>query len=149
NPNDRRAGSYAMNNWLGGGNWGYGWGGGLYDPPHVFKNEGELQNNARTPMFMDAANWWWIWPRATDIPPKNLATTDGWSGVGMQALCMPRHGSRPSRVPTNFNPASRMPGAINVSFYDGHAETVKLDSLWQLYWHRDYQPPSKRPGLVK
>ena len=30
---------------------------------------------------------------------------------------------------------------------DGHAQAVKLDNLWQLYWHKDYQPPAKRPGL--
>jgi prepilin-type processing-associated H-X9-DG protein len=40
-----------------------------------------------------------------------------------------------------------MPGAIQLSFFDGHAERVKLDDLWQLYWHVDYQPPTKRPGL--
>jgi hypothetical protein len=30
---------------------------------------------------------------------------------------------------------------------DGHGELVKLDRLWQLYWHKDYQPPARRPGL--
>jgi len=24
---------------------------------------------------------------------------------------------------------------------------VRLERLWQLEWHRDYQPPAKRPGL--
>jgi len=41
----------------------------------------------------------------------------------------------------------KLPGAINVSFWDGHVEQVKLEGLWQLYWHRDYVPPAKRPGL--
>jgi prepilin-type processing-associated H-X9-DG protein len=27
----------------------------------------------------------------------------------------------------------KLPGAINVAFYDGHAELMKLDRLWQLY----------------
>jgi hypothetical protein len=35
---------------------------------------------------------------------------------------------------------------VNVAFFDGHGELVKLDRLWQLYWHVDYQPPAKRPG---
>ena len=41
----------------------------------------------------------------------------------------------------------RLPGAINVSFYDGHVETVKLERLWSLHWHKNYRPPAKRPGL--
>ena len=38
-------------------------------------------------------------------------------------------------------------GSTNVSFLGGHSELVKRDRLWQLYWHKDYQPPAKRPGL--
>jgi hypothetical protein len=34
-----------------------------------------------------------------------------------------------------------------MTFFDGHAEQVKLERLWQLYWHKDYVPPAKRPGL--
>ena len=39
-----------------------------------------------------------------------------------------------------------IPGAINISFYDGHAELVKLERLWTLEWHQDYKAPAKRPG---
>jgi prepilin-type N-terminal cleavage/methylation domain-containing protein/prepilin-type processing-associated H-X9-DG protein len=60
---------------------------------------------------------------------------------------IPRHGSRPNPVPTYWPPNKPLPGAVNVSFFDGHGELVKLDRLWQLYWHRDYQPPARRPGL--
>jgi hypothetical protein len=34
-----------------------------------------------------------------------------------------------------------------MAFCDGHVEVVKLDDLWQLYWHEDYKLPAKRPGL--
>jgi prepilin-type processing-associated H-X9-DG protein len=40
-----------------------------------------------------------------------------------------------------------LPGAANVAFFDGHGETVKLDQLWQLYWHVNYNPPARRQGL--
>jgi len=60
---------------------------------------------------------------------------------------MPRHGRRPNQVPSYWPPEKPMPGAINVTFFDGHTGPVKLDDLWQLYWHKDYQPPAKRPGL--
>jgi prepilin-type processing-associated H-X9-DG protein len=50
-------------------------------------------------------------------------------------------------VPTNWPADKPLPGAVNVSFFDGHGELMKLDRLWQLYWHKDWQPPAKRPGL--
>jgi prepilin-type processing-associated H-X9-DG protein len=59
----------------------------------------------------------------------------------------PRHGRRPNPVPQYWPVDQPLPGAINVGFFDGHAELVKLDLLWQLYWHRGYAPPAKRPGL--
>ena len=34
----------------------------------------------------------------------------------------------------------------SASMFDGHVELVKLDDLWQLYWHRGYQPPAQRPN---
>jgi prepilin-type processing-associated H-X9-DG protein len=65
----------------------------------------------------------------------------------MGAFAIPRHGSRPARIPTFHPRQAPLPGAINVSFYDGHVEQVKLDRLWQLSWHKDYVAPKKRPGL--
>lgn len=105
-------------------------------------------------MFGDAVGgeWWWggAWwgPRETDPPPANLVFGGLYVGDwGMGAFCIPRHGSRPQNVSTNYPANKRLPGAVNMAFHDGHAETVKLDRLWQLYWHRDYKPPAKRPGL--
>ena len=46
----------------------------------------------------------------------------------------------------NFNPKNTLPGAINLVFADDHAELVKLEKLWTLDWHRDWQTPAKRPG---
>jgi prepilin-type processing-associated H-X9-DG protein len=65
----------------------------------------------------------------------------------MNNISLPRHGRKPSRIPENWPVAQPLPGAINVSFYDGHVELVPLERLWQLYWHKDYVPPAKRPGL--
>jgi prepilin-type processing-associated H-X9-DG protein len=64
----------------------------------------------------------------------------------MASYNLPRHGYT-GRVATNHSPKARLPGAINVVFYDGHVEGVKLERLWQLYWHKDYKAPEKRPGL--
>ena len=65
----------------------------------------------------------------------------------MESRVILLHGSRLSPVPTCWLPDKPLPGTVNVSFFDSHGELVKLDRLWQLYWHKDYQPPTKRPGL--
>ena len=65
----------------------------------------------------------------------------------MRYLCVPRHGKRPSPIPKKLRPDQTLPGAVKLSFFDGHAELVPLERLWSLYWHRDYKPPEKRPGL--
>jgi hypothetical protein len=50
-------------------------------------------------------------------------------------------------VTTNQSPKARLPGSINVSFYDDHVEAVPLEGLWQLEWHQGWKTPAKRPGL--
>lgn len=67
--------------------------------------------------------------------------------IGMNVLTIPRHGSRPMQIPTNWPASSKLPGSINMIFYDGHAALVPLEQLWQQEWHRSWQPPGKRPGL--
>jgi prepilin-type processing-associated H-X9-DG protein len=156
-PEQHRAGSYAKNDWLGGW-WGPPWG-----PPRVvdpywdisgqtklcFPMEGDIQEPSQTPVFADAVYIWAVWPRAADLPATNLRTgeQDGRYVPGMSMITLPRHGSRPSQAPEDQSPSARLLGAINLSFFDGHAERVKLDSLWQQKWHRDYKPPARRPGL--
>jgi len=87
-------------------------------------------------------------PFARDLPASDLYDPYPYYGDSeMRAMNVPRHGNRPQPIPRNW-PASRpLPGKVNVAFHDGHAEAVKLDGLWQLYWSADYVPPPKRPGL--
>ncbi len=65
----------------------------------------------------------------------------------MYMVATPRHGDRPASYPAQWPQKQPLPGASDVFFFDGHAEPVKLDLLWQLYWHVGYKPPAKRPGL--
>jgi prepilin-type processing-associated H-X9-DG protein len=149
NPIQPRAGSYAPNNWLSSSIW-WSEGDGVSTPPMAFITDQQIEQPAGTPAYADSPNsWWWfggVWagPRATDLPASNLETG---SGGGMGAFTTPRHGSRPNRISKSHPPVQLLPGAINVSFYDGHVEQVKLERLWKLYWHRYYQPPARRPGL--
>jgi len=148
-----RVGSYAPNNWLTGG---WLWTDANQDTPtgrDHFRSESDVATPAETPVFADGIYWggwagWWSGPIATDFPARNLV--NGFSSGlshGMAAFTIPRHGSRPSQISTNYPPNAKLPGAINMTFYDGHAEAVKLERLWQFSWHRDYRPPAKRPGL--
>jgi len=141
--NDVRHSSYAMNGWLPGSSdapppiW-----------PETFYKEAQITHPSRTPVVAEG-NMGSPHPTATDPPASDLylGHPSGGFSLGMPNVCLPRHGKRPNPVPRNWPPTSPLPGAVNVMIFDGHAEVVKLDELWQLYWHVGYEPPAKRPGL--
>ncbi len=114
--------------------------------PEHFTTESEIVRPALTPVLGDAVAPY-VTPYASDLPGRNLVIPYENGYLAMASLTVPRHGSRPSPVPRDWPQNKPLPGAVNVSFFDGHGEVVKLDRLWQLYWHKDYQPPPKRPGL--
>jgi prepilin-type N-terminal cleavage/methylation domain-containing protein/prepilin-type processing-associated H-X9-DG protein len=109
----------------------------------LFASGDQVTRPALTPVLADG-RLWNAYPRPTDPPPSPL--TGGYYGA-MAQIAMPRHGNRPDSIPTYWPNNQPLPGAVNVSFFDGHVELVKLDNLWQLSWYSDYQPPAKRPGL--
>ena len=144
-----RAGGYAVNNWL------------LFSPVKDdspmweradiadrwlgFGTEGQIADPALTPAVTDWCSQE-VRPKSTDrLSAKWLGPDDASDVWQMPAL--PRHGRKPSNLPTYWPANKLLPGAVNVAFYDGHVEQVPLERLWQLYWHRDYLPPAKRPGL--
>jgi prepilin-type N-terminal cleavage/methylation domain-containing protein len=127
-------GSYALNGWF------YS---GIDDPKKEFRNESGIRNAAKTPVFADSI-WVDAWPQATDAPPKDLY--QGGNGGSIQRFCIARHGSVNARgAPRNLPSGATLPGSITIEFADGHAEVVRLEKLWELYWHKDYVPPAKRP----
>jgi prepilin-type N-terminal cleavage/methylation domain-containing protein len=138
-------GSYAMNGWL------YTLKGATVhvpEPEKYFKSQGDIRLTAKTPLFLDAV-WPDIWPHATDFPATDLF--NGAQVINNSFMCrstIARHGSRsPQQAPRAWPRTQPMPGAVDVSFTDGHVEQVKLEGLWQLSWHLNYAPPAKRPGL--
>ena len=144
----RRVSSYIPNSWIA-GDWPW-----LIVVPvsgtsssQGFSAESEIENPSRTPVFGDgvlfdtSGPYSPARPRATDRPAGNLVT----GGAGMGAFTIPRHGSVPPAITPAYQPGSKLPGAINVAFYDGHVEAVQLEKLWNLSWHRDYHPPATRP----
>jgi prepilin-type N-terminal cleavage/methylation domain-containing protein/prepilin-type processing-associated H-X9-DG protein len=152
----KRMSGYAFNGWMLGGS------GQLLRliPPGAqarngdvsFFVESQVSQPAQTPVLGDGVAHF-VWPLASDPPPLNLV--DGYiyvpspspRGIDLGMMAIPRHGSRPRPVPNRWPEDKLLPGAINMSFFDGHAEQVQLERLWQLYWHRNFQPLPKRPGL--
>ena len=128
-------GSYALNGWM------YS---GVSDATKEFVKESAIQNPAKTPVFIDSI-WVDAWPQATDPPARDLY--EGGNSSSMQRLCIARHGSVVAKsAPRSVPVGAGMPGGVTIEFADGHAEVVKLENLWNQYWHKGYQPPAKRPN---
>jgi len=137
-------GSYAINGWM-------------YDKSSVhissviqdnlgflFGKEANITRPSQTPFFFDAV-WVDCWVEASDSPGRNLYAP-GDSDPGMPRLDVDRHGGiAPARAPRALPPGTPLPGAINMGFADGHAQLVRLQGLWQYYWHMNYVPPFTRP----
>jgi len=140
------AGSYAINSWLFSAQSDPTIAG---DAQKLFRSEAELTRPSNTPEFVDCV-WPTIAPRTNDFPATDLfnGSISSVGPIPMGACTISRHGSRPaSAAPRSWPVTARMPGAVDVSFADAHVEMVKLDGLWALSWHKDYDPPAKRPGL--
>ena len=139
-PTNTFVGSYGLNGWL-------------YDQPEygagtnvqfMMNKQSMIQRPSQTPVFVDAI-WVDLWPYETDLPSSDLYNGD-FNDSGMARCTISRHGGgNPGAAPLDFDPANRMPGAIDVGMADAHVELVKLESLWQLAWHRDWNTPSPRP----
>ena len=136
-------GSYGFNIWL----YANGGNGGLVDngadQSFVYLNQGNVTHPAMTPVLVDAV-WENLMPLETDTPPSNLANPGYSSSTDhMVRCCICRHGDPgPNKAPTVFNyyPNTVLPGSIDMSFFDGHVELVKLQSLWSYYWHAGWKP---------
>jgi len=140
------AGSYSINWWLCDAAW-HQFGPLPHDPPlsQDFRSEFSLVQPARTPVIIDGGLSR-VLPGADDYPAADIfAVKPLYSNMATMAL--PRHGNRPNAPPIGWPTNQRLPGAVNVAFFDGHGEPVKLDALWQLYWHLGYQARATRPGL--
>ena len=127
-------GSYALNGWF------YS---GVEDRNKEFGNEAGIRFPMKSPVFADSV-WVDAWPRASDLPARNLY--QGGNDSSMGRLTIARHGGKAAAAaPRNMAPGAALPGSTTITFADGHAETVKLEKLWTLDWHKNYVPPNVRP----
>ncbi len=146
---DKNVGSYTVNGWLYGGNWGAT---GVASNADAFQKDSAVKKPAQTPVFGDGC-WPDAWPETTDKATHNLqspitvGTEAGPGGTsGLWRYLIARHGPRrPNVPPTNASFTKPLPGGIHVVFFDGHVESVPLDNLWGLDWHRNWPIGLTRP----
>jgi prepilin-type N-terminal cleavage/methylation domain-containing protein/prepilin-type processing-associated H-X9-DG protein len=144
------ASSYGINKWL---EVAPGLGNDKANPGYIYTTEATVRYPAQVPVFLDAA-WINFDPLETDPPARNLydplgsASQGTGSAVneGMPRVCVDRHGGHPAgSAPTSVPTGTPLPGDINMGFVDGHVEEIQMNTLWNYYWHQNWQIPSPRP----
>ena len=132
-------GSYALN--------GHFYTDGLYgNPNNLFRSESDIVYPTKTPFFVDAL-WLDAWPLPTDRPATTVLDGEKFPGGGLAKIAIPRHAFAQSGTIKQLDTHSTLPGAVNVSFSDSHVETVKLEKLWSLQWHKNWVAPADRSGF--
>lgn len=136
-PSMNYSGSYAMNGWL------YT---GLPNPEgHYFMKFSAVQSTSTTPIFCDSI-WADVWPDPVSGPA--IDPTRGAINPDFGRITIARHGISPANVPHDVSGNAPLPGAINLSFIDGHATRSPLEKLWNLTWYLNYVPPTTRPPAI-
>jgi prepilin-type N-terminal cleavage/methylation domain-containing protein/prepilin-type processing-associated H-X9-DG protein len=150
NPVPPTAASYALNGWL---STDHSPARSAY-PKFYFDTEASIPSPAMTPFFMDAILYY-VFAVESDTTGNPANLYDGSQNTRSSGCSHPlgiciidRHGKRaaaaaPRGVPHGFG--GELPGAINMAFFDGHAERVKLNDLWNYQWHRDWRTPNPHP----
>lgn len=98
--------------------------------PWIYRSLEDTKVTSNVPLFVDA-NWLDAWPQTTDRPVAGLKLEDGaglWfapEGDMMNRFLLNRHGKR-----------------TNVAFADEHCESIKLEELWSLKWHKKFARPN-------
>ncbi len=110
--------------------------------------EARIKRPIRTPFIVEAA-FWYLSPSPYDLPATDMfeGTINGSFAIGgMSTACLPRHGNSPLVTPRNQPANSYLPGAVSIGFFDCHAETKKIETIWDIEWYSGWQTLPKRPG---
>jgi prepilin-type N-terminal cleavage/methylation domain-containing protein/prepilin-type processing-associated H-X9-DG protein len=110
-----------------------------------FRNEAGILKPSETPVFGDSLSWDSyvmtndpaprdLYRRTVPFPPMGIFTMARHGGPGTA------HNSMPVAPGQSLGPYLN-----NIAFYDGHVQATKLDNLWSLYWHAQWEPPPTRP----
>jgi prepilin-type N-terminal cleavage/methylation domain-containing protein/prepilin-type processing-associated H-X9-DG protein len=104
---------------------------------NMFTSESSIVTPSKTPFFADSV-WVDCWPDVKDQPDPDLFGANSGVNIGLSRIAVPRHSAARSAAVRNFKKTDTLPGAVNVAFADGHAESVRLENLWSLTWHRNW-----------
>jgi prepilin-type N-terminal cleavage/methylation domain-containing protein len=114
--------------------------GGMY-PYYQFQKPSSVQKPSQTPLFFDAI-FENTFPMETDTPASDLYIGQtpilSFEQRGMGCCTILRHGGPTASSSVPYHSPQPLPGAINMSFDDGHAELVKLKGLWKYDWHLNW-----------
>jgi len=123
-------------------NGSYGYNGALYvnspaalNPGEYFVKESTITQPSQTPVFFDAI-WPDTWVNASILINNGTDLAKGDISNGLGRLAISRHplgsGTAIARTP--------IPGSINMSFADTHAELIKLQRIKSVVWCNGYTP---------
>ena len=121
-------------------------------PERHFRTESRIRFPSTTPIIAESAHWG-VFPDpnfSIGNPPTWIYGVNPlfeWANSGLSTFALARHGNRPSVIPEHWNTPQKLPGAVNVGFFDGHVESVQLERLWALHWYYGLEPPNTRPGI--
>jgi prepilin-type N-terminal cleavage/methylation domain-containing protein/prepilin-type processing-associated H-X9-DG protein len=87
-----------------------------------------VTDQTEVPLFLDA-NWIDIWPHHNDQPAADK--TQGWRPP------VPQHNT--DQLGRAYLDRHRGE-AVNLSFVDGHAESVNINELWSFQWSQTFEP---------
>lgn len=125
------------------------------NPGYLYQTQTAVRWPVQTPMFSDGV-WLNLDPLNDDGPASNFyqpLTASQLSGEeGMVRICIARHGGgaaggAPRNVQPPIPPNPALPGKIDMSFVDGHAELVPTENLWNYDWHLNWMTPNPDPPL--
>jgi prepilin-type N-terminal cleavage/methylation domain-containing protein/prepilin-type processing-associated H-X9-DG protein len=117
------------------------------DNPYIvaadgYEKESAIKKSSLTPFFCDAT--------FADFTAHPFDAASPWDvydgGNNGPRYAIARHGMNPSAAPRNIpRGGGKLPGRSDVAFADGHAELMKLDDLWGLYWSKTWPDGNQRP----
>jgi len=141
-PSSPRVGSYGFNGWVDRG---------TKTPPGEsyllpFRNESAILKPSATPVFAECLVEETL-AMSFHPPGRDLYTAYDYSASWMALFTIARHGGRgTAHGSLPVAPGEPLgPYVNNIVFFDGHVQATKLDHLWNLYWHAQWEPPAVRP----
>jgi prepilin-type N-terminal cleavage/methylation domain-containing protein/prepilin-type processing-associated H-X9-DG protein len=130
-------GGYGLNTWC--------YSGYSATDPRFFNKESSISKPVLTPYFADCT-YADMSPSPTDTQSPWDVYNGGFNGPGIGRATIARHGGvAPAAAPKSIGPGGKLPGSCDVAFADGHAELVKLDKLWGLFWSGGWPEGNQRP----